>query len=41
MTLAFEYANSELRDVVSDADVDAEECVYYSLIETWKLKYMI
>ena len=39
MTLAFEEANSKLLDVVSVADVDAEECVDNSLVEILKLKF--
>ena len=39
MTLAFEDANSKLLDVVSIADVDAEECVDDSLVEILKLKF--
>ena len=39
MTLAFEYANSKLLDVVSVADVDARECVDNSLVEIMKLKF--
>ena len=37
MTLAFEEANSKLLDVVSVADVDADECVDKSLVEILKL----
>ena len=39
MTLAFEDANSKLLDVVSIADVDAEERVDDSLVEILKLKF--
>ena len=39
MTLAFEEANSKLLDVVSVADVDADECVDNSLVEILKLKF--
>ena len=34
MTLAFEDADSKLLDVVNAADVDAEECVDSSLVES-------
>ena len=37
MNLAFEDANSKLLDVVSIADVDAEELVNNSLVEILKL----
>ena len=39
MTLAFEEANSKILDVVSVADVDAEECVDNSLVEILKLRF--
>ena len=39
MTLAFEDANSKLLDVVSIADVDAEERVDDSLLQIWKVKF--
>ena len=39
MTLAFEDANSKLLDVVSVADVDAEERVDNSLVEILKLMF--
>ena len=39
MTLAFEDANSKLLDVVSAADVDAEERVDDSLVEILKLRF--
>ena len=39
VTLAFEDANSKLLDVVSIADVDAEERVDDSLVEILKLKF--
>ena len=39
MTLAFEDTNSKLLDVVSIADVDAEERVDNSLVEILKLKF--
>ena len=38
MTLAFEDDKSRLRDVVSIAEVDAEEHVENSLVEILKLK---
>ena len=38
MTLAFEDSNSQLLDVGSVADVDAEESVDDSLVEILKLK---
>ena len=41
MTLAFEDANSKLLDVVSIADVDAEERVDDSLEEIMKLKFSL
>ena len=39
MSLAFEDANSKLLDVVSVADVDAEERVDYKLDEILKLRF--
>ena len=39
MNLAFEDANSKLLDVVSIADVDAEELVNNSLVEILKLSF--
>ena len=39
MTLAFEDANSKLLDVVSVADVDAEECVEDNLVKILKLRF--
>ena len=39
MTLAFEDANSKLLDVVSVADVDAEESVDDSLVVILKLRF--
>ena len=39
MTLAFEDVNSKLIDVVSVADVDAEERVDDSLVEILKLSF--
>ena len=39
VTLAFEDTNSKLLDVVSIADVDAEERVDNSLVEILKLKF--
>ena len=39
MTLAFEDADSKLLDVVNAADVDAEECVDSSLVESLKLRF--
>ena len=38
-TLACGDANSELAEVVTVADVDAEKCVDDSLVQTWKLKF--
>ena len=38
MTLAFEDANSKLLDVISVANVDAEERIGDSLVEILKLK---
>ena len=40
MTLVFEDANSKLLDVVSVADVDAEECVDDSLVKILKLRFV-
>ena len=37
MTLAFEYANSKLVEVVTVADVDAERHVDDNLVQIWKL----
>ena len=39
VTLACEDANSELAEVVTVADVDAERSVDDSLVQTWKLKF--
>ena len=39
MTLAFEDANSNFLDVVSVADIDAEERVDDSLVEILKLRF--
>ena len=39
MTLAFEDADSKLLDVISVADVDAEERVNDSLVEITKLRF--
>ena len=39
MTLAFEDANSKLLDVVSVADVDAEEEVDDRLLDVLKLRF--
>ena len=39
VTLACEYANSKLVEVVTVADVDAEKCVDDSLVQIWKLKF--
>ena len=39
MILAFEDANSKLLDVVSVADVDAEERVDDNLVEILKLRF--
>ena len=39
MTLAFEYANSKLLDVVSVADVDAMERDDDSLVNILKLRF--
>ena len=38
VNLAFEDVNSKLLDVVSVADVDAEECIDASLVEMLKLR---
>ena len=39
VTLTCVGANSKLVDVVSVADVDAEERVHDSLVQLWKLKF--
>ena len=39
MTLAFEYGNSKLLDIVSVADVDAEEYFDNGFIEVLKLRF--
>ena len=39
VTLACEDANSKLVQVVSVADVDDEDCVGYSLLQIWKLRF--
>ena len=39
VTLAFEDANSKLLDIVSFADVGAEDRVDYSLVQIWKQKF--
>ena len=39
MTLVCRVANSKLVDVVTVADVDAEEHVGDSLLQIWKLKF--
>ena len=39
MTLAVEDANSKLLDVVSVADVNAEECVDNCLVEVLMLRF--
>ena len=39
VTLAFEDADSKLLDVISVADVDAEERVNESLVEITKLRF--
>ena len=39
VTLAFEDADSKLLNVISVADVDAEECVNDSLVEITKLRF--
>ena len=39
MTLACEYAKSKLVDVVTVADVDAEDRVGNSLLQIWKLRF--
>ena len=39
MTLGLENDRSKLLDVVSVADVDADECVDKSLVEILKLKF--
>ena len=39
VTLAFEYANSKLVEVVTVADVDDEDPVGNSLLQIWKLRF--
>ena len=39
MTLACEDANSKLVDIVSVAEVDAEDHVGNSLLQTWELTF--
>ena len=39
VTLACEDANSELVEVVTVADVDAEDRVDNSLLQIWKLRF--
>ena len=39
MTLAFEYANSKLVEVVAVADVDSEDHVGNSLLQIWELTF--
>ena len=39
MTLACKDANSKLADVVTVADVDAEDHVGNSLLQIWKLTF--
>ena len=39
MTLAFEYANSKLVEVVTVADVYARKRVDDNLVQIWKLKF--
>ena len=39
MTLACEDTNSELVDVVTVADVNAEKCADDSFVQIWKLKF--
>ena len=39
VTLACEDANSKLVDVVTFADVDAEDNVANSLLQIWKLRF--
>ena len=39
VTLACEDANSKLIEVVTVADVDAEDRVGYSLSQIWKLRF--
>ena len=39
MTLACEDGNSKLVEVVSDVDVDDEDCVGNSLLQIWKLRF--
>ena len=39
LTLAFEDANSKLIEVVTVADVDAEDCIGNSLLQIWELRF--
>ena len=39
VTLAFEYANSKLVEVVIVADVSDEDYVGNSLLQIWKLRF--
>ena len=39
VTLSFEDANSKLVEVVTVANVDAEDCVGNSLLYIWKLRF--
>ena len=39
MTLACEYANSKLVEVVTVDDVDAERRVDNSLVQIWRLRF--
>ena len=39
LTLAFEDANSKLIEVVTVADVDAEDRVGNSLLQIWELRF--
>ena len=39
MTLACEYGNSKLVDVVTVADVDDVDCVGKILLQIWKLRF--
>ena len=39
MTLAFEDANSKLVEIVTVADVDAEDHVGNSLLQIWELTF--
>ena len=41
VTLAFKDANSKLLDDVSVADVDAEKRIDCSLVQIWKLSFVI